>query len=216
MTKKLLCLLAGALFCISTVHATTLSCSETNTGTGDPGVFLTGGTNAAFSGVVFTCDAPVVPLGDTLSSVTIDISNSFAGAIEGQTNTIDFTYTLGGFSGVTGLTLSNTSGPTTGNGGTSSDVNEVVSEAPVSPVQCTAVDDMNVSCTELTPAVLSFTITGASNWVTGGLTTGGSDEFSVTGSYVLSTATTPEPASLMMIGGGLAGLAMLARRKRKV
>jgi hypothetical protein len=39
----------------------------------------------------------------------------------------------------------------------------------------------------------------------------------VLGSYTYSpTVTTPEPASLMMIGGGLVGLALLARRKRKV
>jgi hypothetical protein len=216
MTKKLLGLLVVALFCISTMSASTLSCNQTTGGTnGNPATFPP--AQNVLAGVTFVCNAPTVPGGDTLNSVSVTIIDSFSGGIQGQTNTVDFTYTLNGFSGVTGLTTSSSSNPGSGEQGVATDLGGMTAENPASPVQCTTTSNTLVTCTELSPTAVSFSIVGSSTWAAGGMGNGGSDGMNVLGSYTYSpTVTTPEPASLMMIGGGLVGLALLARRKRKV
>jgi PEP-CTERM motif len=217
MTKKLLGSLIGALFCITTVNATGLSCNQT-TGT-NPATFQISGTNASLSGVEFLCTG-TVPVGDTLNSIAVGIGDSFSNGINSQTNTVDFTYTFNGFTGVSSLTTSSSSNPTSGQNGADTDLGGIVSESPNTGL-CTSINDTLTQCTinpgTTGPESFSFSIIGSSSWVTGGLVNGGSDGFNVSGTYSYSpTVTTPEPASLMMIGGGLVGLAMLARRKRKV
>jgi len=224
MTKKLLGLLVVALFCISTMYATSITCNQSAAGNGNPATFVgngtiggTGGAQSTFTGVTFVCNAPTVPSGDTLNSVTVSVIDSFSGGIQAQTNTVNFSYTFNNFSGVTGLTSSSSSTPSSGENGVATDLGGIINEAPASPVQCSSTSNTLISCTELSPAALSFSIVGSSTWVTGGIGNGGSDGMNIIASYTYSpTVTTPEPASLMMIGGGLVGLALLARRKRKV
>ena len=217
MTKKLLGLFFGALFSMATLNATVVSCTQS--GGGNPATFTTGGSQAVLSDSIFTCPAFTIPAGDTLTSVSLQISNSFSQATVGQTNTIDFTYTISGFDAVTALTTSSSSNAGSGDMGGATDFGGIVSQAPGGATGCTnGGSPLLTDCSEITPVTTSFTVTGSSSWQTAGpsLTSGGSDGFNVTEIYTYSApSTVPEPASLMMIGGGLVGLAMLVR-KRKV
>jgi len=58
-------------------------------------------------------------------------------------------------------------------------------------------------------------VTATSSWGTGSLLANGDDQVNLFFSYTLAPiVSTPEPASLLMIGGGLIGLASLIRRKK--
>jgi hypothetical protein len=128
--------------------------------------------------------------------------------LAGQTNIVDFSDTFTGFN-TTNLNTFVSGGTSSNDGGMS----------PPAPSACTSQDKNTIDCAEsalnITTNFGPVTVTGSSSWVSGGVGPTGSDQFNVQELFTLMSTPTPEPASMLMIGGGLAGLALLARRKRQ-
>jgi hypothetical protein len=161
----------------------------------------------------FACAGINAPTGYYFSEEDWTIQdNTFAGGLPG-TNSVQFTYSVGGtFSGTTLLTTTVTgsaqgaTGTETGNGTCVAGVDGSVGW------DCESTGTFNSSTTTLA----AFSVTATSSWLSGGLNANGIDQVNLYYSYTLSPiVTTPEPASLLMIGGGLIGLASLIRRKKK-
>jgi hypothetical protein len=185
----------------------TVECTETTNGNNAAG----GAGNPVITNSVFSCAslAGSLPGGDILQQVSILISNSFSQATFPATDQINFSYTSSGFNGFSTLTTS-----TFTNNSTSSNVGGIVGGSPVGET-CVNVDATDLTCTQTgAPTAVAFTITGSDTWISGSQTSTGSNGFNVYETYTY-TGPAPEPASLMMVGGGLLGLGLIVRRKRK-
>jgi len=223
MTKKLIGLLAVALFGITTMNAApcTLGTSGTNTATGVPGNQAPTLPNG--SPAVFTCSF-TIPSGDTLGTVTFGSSNSFQNATAPQTNNLQFSYTVTGFSGVTTLTDTvqgtATTGFPVGDNGADPDT-AGLSGTFTAGATCLQGNDVSFQCSTSTFAFtpgqtsFSFTVSGAATWLSGNLTNGGGESFtvSVSDTYTVPPPPVPEPGTFVMMGGGLIGLVVAGRRK---
>jgi hypothetical protein len=207
MTKKLVGLLVVALFCVGMANASTFSeaCP--------PGGIVQGPGTPGISGNS-VCAAFTVPMGDTLTSVEIFISGDWSLGVTGG-NTLNYTYTITG--GTPAFTPSTLTESVQGNQGFSSAF--IFAGCPEVGGSDTAACTQNLSLNGLA-TYASVVVTGVGSWAAGsaGLSPTGAEDFGVV-SVIFTygpTVTTPEPASLLMIGGGLIGLAVFARRKRKV
>jgi hypothetical protein len=220
MTKKLLGLLIVALFCITALNAATMdgTCSLTTVGndpavnTDPPGIT----TMPTISGAVFTCIPFTIPAGDTLTGVDINIANDYLLGLPSSTNSVQFMYTMTGFS-TTALTTS-----ITGSGTSTSTAGGIVSQAPAASA-CLQTGADSVDCEDYGLSLTSppnfgaVTVTGSSMWTAGGVGPGGADAFYVYEVFTYSPTPPPpgipEPASFLLIGSGLIGLALAGRRK---
>jgi hypothetical protein len=167
------------------------------------------------SGVVYTCIPFTIPAGDTLTGVDITILNDYSLGLSGSTNSVEFMYTVTGFS-TTALTTS-----VTGVGTNTSTSGAVVSQTPAG--DCTQTGTDSIDCQDRGLSLVSppnfnaVTVTGRSLWTAGGLGPSGADGFNVSETFTYSPTSTslpsvPEPASFLLIGGGLIGLATVGRR----
>ena len=207
MTKKLLGLFVVALFCVGMANASTFAeaCP--------PGGIVQGPGTPTINGDS-VCAAFTVPMGDTLTSVQVNISGDWSLGVVGG-NTLDYTFTItGGTPAFTPMTLTEA---VSGSSGFSNSF--TFAGCPEVGTSDTATCTDNLSLVGLA-TYASVVVTGSGSWAAGsaGLTPTGAEDFGVV-SIIFTygpTVTTPEPASLLMIGGGLIGLAVFARRKRKV
>jgi len=211
MTKKLLGVLFVTLLFTTVAMATQVSeyCgSSVQGGPGEPVLSAFGVTCAAFT----------IPMGDTLTAVDILVDDEFTGAAGASTITYTYTITSGNFTPnwtavASGSGISGAGAPSAGCATTST-------TPPTNAYDCSYSPFSGIS----NPPTGSYgpvTLTVSDAWGAGsaGLLSGGATILNVyeydTYSATPPPVTTPEPASLLMIGGGLVGLAILSRRKRR-
>jgi hypothetical protein len=226
MKKKFLGFLFVAGLSLSSLSAAsfTQSCNLTSAAGSNTATFGGGGAEATVSNAVFTCNAFNLPGLDTLQSVELVITNNFSQAIGGptsagltpSTNTIAFTYTVtGNFNGTSSLTTTISSNPSTASQGQGNDIGNAIGSPDG---ECSTLAGFSGSYTgcfeDGTLTDTTVTVTGSSSWVSGGLASGGTDEFNVLDIIYTYNPPAPEPASLLMVGGGLVALALATRRKR--
>jgi hypothetical protein len=211
-------LILGGLFLLlaSTASATGTLCGTA--GGPDASVGFTGavngpaGSNAstnASGDASFTCNAFTVPANETLTSVTFYVTDDATQALDASSQiTWQWTYT--------GQALTPTPGGLFSETGTGS----FASYGPCGGTGTLVCDSTaTFTTTSLFTAGMttgSFTFGVAPKVVGDGLGPFGTDNASV--SVIFNTSTTspaPEPASLLLIGSGLIGLGVLARRKRR-
>jgi len=211
MTKKLLGLLFVTLVFSLVANASTATqyCggdSLTNTATGFPDPYL---VNAPV-----TCAAFTVPTGYTLTSVDITINNDLSSPNGNTTDTVTYTYAVTGFGSLSQVNSTSTGTSVfpafTNVGGSCS--------TPGTFGNATATD-----CADGTPGTNTtagvfnaVNLSISATWTAGGLQSNGAETINISEYFTYSaTPGTPEPATLLMTGGGLIALAIVARRRRR-
>jgi hypothetical protein len=214
MTKKLIGLLPVAVFSITTLNAASFTiCTLTSPPNSATSAVTNGTPSIVGVNPSYTCSFSV-PSGDTVTSVSTFITNPYNNGVIDQTNELRFSYLISGFAGATALTDTVQGdfnvGPPVGDNGVDPDTG-----ALSGPAECSQSTDVSFTCTTNSfvgaGPNYAFTVTGSASWVQGGVNIGGGESFTV---YVADTyAATPEPGTLLMMGGGLIGLVLGGRRK---
>jgi hypothetical protein len=199
MTKKLLGLAVLAFLCVGMASASMVSELCPTTG----GTVTNTGVNGATPSLSATEVCPALTgFAYTITEIDLIEGGDFQLAMPG-TDTMLYSMTF------TGAVTGTASETVTGTGGSGS-------YSFTSPCTQIGITDQ-ATCAFAgngTGTVGSITTTWSGIWTAGGLLTDGSEGVASYVNFQYSTGV-PEPASLLMIGGGLMGLAILTRRKRR-
>lgn len=225
MAKKLLGLMVGALLCVGAANASTFW-------------EYCGGGSAASTGMGSTptssgsasCASFTVPAGQTLVSVELFLEGDYQSASPGG-STLTYTFTVTG-GNAPGFSLTQLLDSAEGSGGSSTFVfiptgtatctnGQTYSGNPAAPytgqADTTDCKDSNSGVPVIGPGTYSsITVSATGGWAPGsvGLLPAGGESFNISALFTYGTTqVTPEPTTLLMIGGGLIGLAIAGRRK---
>jgi hypothetical protein len=226
MAKKLLGLLSFALLSTSVASALTMNatCTGGVGGTSSSGgeVLSTGSGSKPNLNQTLACTGFTLPAGDTLQQVDIFIAGDFQGGAPFSTsgNTLNWTYTVSNVAPALegGSTETDTGGNADNNWTFLGCANVLVigdeEDCTTTFNNASSILGSNPS----TPAPGMFNISISATWGAGsaGLSGAGDEGYTVSVVYTYSApVVVPEPASLILIGGGLLGLGFFAQRKRK-
>ena len=222
MNNKIGLLVGGlVLLLVSTAGATTTSqvaCGSVGSAGNGNVAFTTmsaatvNGSSVVSGGVAtITCTGFTVPSGQTLDSLTVEVTDD-ANQSLGTNSQVSWTWT---YSGEPVSPTPNGLNSETGTG-TGLSFNSCVGTGTLA---CNVLETFttNTTYTGATTGSFSFTVTPSATGMSGaGLGLTGSDSAAVLIQFTYGpTASVPEPASLLLIGSGLIGLGVFARRKRR-
>jgi len=217
MTKKLLGGLFLSLLCAAVGSAAIVvdnPCSISGGSASGPGTPTVTGTA--------TCNGFTLPANQTLLAVELFVQNDYQLGAGGGLNTIIYTYTVSN-SNITGISSTVSGGGGSGSYTTISNIAACTFgvDAGGFPSNNTAdcagmgIVTGGVGPNHVGGSVSTIVLSGVGTWVSGspGLQINGSEGFSISARFTYADLSAPEPASMLMVGGGLIALALAGRKK---
>ena len=221
--KKFLFLMATSVLVVGVASANSFTefCGTVGSNAG-VSTFIGGVTTSGSGGtasvngaglVTFVCNGWTVPLGITMSGIDVDTVDDAEGPLT-STSIIQWTWNYtGGLALSPGVTTTVNQESSTGLSFGSCTTNS----GNLQP--CDGIANFNLLSAIVGPGStgpFTFTVSSAAFGSGGGVNPGGNTSASLALSFTYAnSAGTPEPMTMMLVGGGLLGVGLLASKRRK-